>query len=47
MCDHDIIWHFLKFDSKGIDTDEPVLQIGNYTFLGEFKGRKIFVFVLA
>lgn len=21
----------------GIDTDEPVLQIGNYTFLGEFK----------
>lgn len=21
----------------GIDTDEPVLQIGNYTFIGEFK----------
>ncbi|KAL9959671.1 hypothetical protein ACROYT_G033014, partial [Oculina patagonica] len=21
----------------GIDTDEPVLQVGNYTFIGEFK----------
>lgn len=27
------------FKFQGIDSDEPVLQIGNYTFTGEFKGE--------
>ena len=26
---------------QGIDTDEPVLQIGNYTFTGELKGEDV------
>ena len=31
---------------QGIDTDEPVLQIGNYTFTGELKGEDVIFFGL-
>ena len=31
---------------QGINTDEPVLQIGNYTFTGELKGEDVIFFGL-